>query len=250
MSESNTVTVSIENAVATVTLNRPHKRNAMSPMLHIEMVDVLEKLRYEKTSRVVVITGAGESFCAGMDLKQFFMDLKDDPAEFDRIYRMATEWRFRTLRYYPKPTIAMVNGYCFGGAFSIAIALAVAIGAAIGAAVPITVALSLALTLAIASVLATAHAAAQPLRPRRSPWPPRPLHPPTSPSPSPFTIAGAIAGAAMFCGCPGWINCWGTSAPAAPQACGVVCTVDANGLDTVPAVVGVIIGAAAAPGTP
>jgi trans-feruloyl-CoA hydratase/vanillin synthase len=32
---------------------------------------------------------------------------------------MATEWRFRTLRYYPKPTIAMVNGYCFGGAFSI-----------------------------------------------------------------------------------------------------------------------------------
>jgi len=119
MSESNTVTVSIENAVATVTLNRPHKRNAMSPTLHIEMVEVLEKLRYETSSRVVVITGAGDAFCAGMDLKQFFMDLKDNPPEFDRIYRMATEWRFRTLRYYPKPTIAMVNGYCFGGAFSI-----------------------------------------------------------------------------------------------------------------------------------
>ena len=38
-------------------------------------------------------------------------------AEYDRIYRMATEWRGRTLRYYPKPTIAVVNGYCFGGAF-------------------------------------------------------------------------------------------------------------------------------------
>lgn len=119
MSESNTVTVSIENAVATVTLNRPAKRNAMSPSLHIEMTEVLEKLRYEKTSRVVVITGAGESFCAGMDLKQFFYELKDNPPEFDRIFRLATEWRSRTLRHFPKPTIAMVNGYCFGGAFSI-----------------------------------------------------------------------------------------------------------------------------------
>ena len=119
MSESNTVQVSIENAVATVTLNRPAKRNAMSPSLHLEMAETLEKLRYEKTSRVIVVTGAGESFCAGMDLKQFFVDLKDNPPEFDRIYRIATEWRFRTLRYYPKPTIAMINGFCFGGAFSI-----------------------------------------------------------------------------------------------------------------------------------
>jgi feruloyl-CoA hydratase/lyase len=119
MSEANTVTVQIEDAVAIVTLNRPAKRNAMSPTLHLEMADVLEKLRYEPTSRVLIITGAGESFCAGMDLKQFFMDLKDNPPEFDRIFRIATEWRFRTLRYYPKPTIAMVNGYCFGGAFSI-----------------------------------------------------------------------------------------------------------------------------------
>jgi feruloyl-CoA hydratase/lyase len=119
MSESNTVLVEIKDAIATVTLNRPAKRNAMSPSLHLEMADVLEKLRYEKTSRVVIITGAGESFCAGMDLKQFFVDLKDNPPEFDRIFRIATEWRFRTLRYYPKPTIAMVNGYCFGGAFSI-----------------------------------------------------------------------------------------------------------------------------------
>ena len=71
MSEANTVQVSIENAVATVTLNRPAKRNAMSPSLHLEMAEVLEKLRYEKTSRVVVVTGAGEAFSAGMDLKAY-----------------------------------------------------------------------------------------------------------------------------------------------------------------------------------
>jgi len=119
MSETNTVTVALEGAVAIVTLNRPAKRNAMSPALHVEMTEVLEKLRYDPTSRVLVITGAGESFCAGMDLKQFFVELKDNPPEFDRIFRLATEWRARTLRYYPKPTIAMVNGYCFGGAFSV-----------------------------------------------------------------------------------------------------------------------------------
>ena len=60
MSESNTVLVEIKDAIATVTLNRPAKRNAMSPSLHLEMVEALEKLRYEKTSRVVIVTGAGE----------------------------------------------------------------------------------------------------------------------------------------------------------------------------------------------
>ena len=60
MSESNTILVDIKNAVATITLNRPAKRNAMSPTLHLEMAATLEKLRYEKTSRVLVITGAGE----------------------------------------------------------------------------------------------------------------------------------------------------------------------------------------------
>jgi trans-feruloyl-CoA hydratase/vanillin synthase len=118
MSEK-TVTFELDGNVAVVTLNRPHKRNAMSPQLHVDMVETLEKLRYERAAKVLVFTGAGESFCAGMDLKEFFVELKDKPDEFDRIFRMATDWRSRTLRYYPKPTIAMVNGYCFGGAFSI-----------------------------------------------------------------------------------------------------------------------------------
>jgi trans-feruloyl-CoA hydratase/vanillin synthase len=119
MSETKTVSVELDGSVAVVSLNRPHKRNAMSPQLHIDMTETLEKLRYDTASKVLVITGAGESFCAGMDLKEFFVELKDKPAEFDRIFRLATEWRYRTLRYYPKPTICMINGYCFGGAFTI-----------------------------------------------------------------------------------------------------------------------------------
>ena len=114
-----TLLVEKADKVAVVSFNRPKKRNAMNPQLHEDMTDALEALRYDDDVRVVVITGAGDAFCAGMDLKEFFADLKDKPSEYDRIYRLAVEWRGRTLRYYPKPTIAMVNGFCFGGAFSI-----------------------------------------------------------------------------------------------------------------------------------
>ena len=114
-----TLLVDIADGIATITLNRPKKKNAMNPALHRDMTSALDQLRYEPTARVVLITGAGDAFCGGMDLKEFFTDLKDTPAEYDRVFRMATEWRGRTLRYYPKPTMAVVNGFCFGGAFSI-----------------------------------------------------------------------------------------------------------------------------------
>ena len=114
-----TLLVDKTDGVATITLNRPAKKNAMSPTLHREMTHALHALRYDDEARVLVLTGAGNSFCAGMDLKEFFTDLKSKPKEYDEVTRMAVEWRGRTLRYYPKPTIAMVNGFCFGGAFSI-----------------------------------------------------------------------------------------------------------------------------------
>lgn len=114
-----TLIVEIGDKVGKIILNRPEKKNAMSPQLHLDMTAALEELRYNDDVVVIVITGAGESFCAGMDLKEFFHELKGKPAEYDRVFRIATEWRGRTLRQFPKPTIAMVNGYCFGGAFSI-----------------------------------------------------------------------------------------------------------------------------------
>ena len=113
-----TVLVEIKNKIAKVILSRPEKKNAMNPQLVKDMVQVLEDLRYNDEVAVLVLTGAGDSFCAGMDLKEFFHETKaKKPAEYDRTYRLLQEWRGRTLRYYPKPTIAMVNGFCFGGAF-------------------------------------------------------------------------------------------------------------------------------------
>lgn len=115
-----TVSVDISEKVAKITMNRPEKKNAMNPQLVVDMVQVLEDLRYDDSVSVLVVTGAGDAFCAGMDLKEYFHELKGKkPAEFDRINRLLMDWRGRLMRYYPKPTIAMVNGYCFGGAFPI-----------------------------------------------------------------------------------------------------------------------------------
>ena len=114
-----TLLVEKSNRIATIRFNRPAKRNAMSPQLHRDMTALLEDLRYDDEVAVLIIAGSGKAFCAGMDLREFFADLQADRAEYDRVLRLAVEWRGRTLRYYPKPTIAMIHGYCFGGAFSI-----------------------------------------------------------------------------------------------------------------------------------
>jgi trans-feruloyl-CoA hydratase/vanillin synthase len=124
------VLVEIESGIAWVTLNRPDKRNAMSPALNDEMVRVLDALEIDERVGVVVLTGAGDSFSAGMDLKEFFRDL--DPLPYNqkmRIKRSAWQWQWKMLLYYPKPTIAMVNGWCFGGAFTPLVACDLAIAA-------------------------------------------------------------------------------------------------------------------------
>ena len=110
-----TLAVSENEGIVRIMLNRPDKRNAMNPLMHVEASDLLQKLRDSTTARVILLTGAGDAFCAGMDLKEFFTDLKDDKAEYERILRLAIEWRGRGLRELPQPTIALVNGFCVGG---------------------------------------------------------------------------------------------------------------------------------------
>lgn len=128
MTEYETILIDKAEGVTTITLNRPKKRNAMSPAMHREMTDVLKMLRRDRETRVLVITGAGESFCAGQDLKEFF-DEQRDPDEFEVINDLSVEWRVHLLRSFPAPTIAAVNGWCFGGAFSIVASCDIAIAA-------------------------------------------------------------------------------------------------------------------------
>jgi feruloyl-CoA hydratase/lyase len=124
------VDVELTEGVAWVTLNRPDKRNAMSPTLNAEMVEILHALDAEPEAAVVVLTGAGDAFSAGMDLKEYFRDIDGQPDWVQRqVRRDSTGWQWRTLRTYAKPTIAMVNGWCFGGAFTPLVACDLAIAA-------------------------------------------------------------------------------------------------------------------------
>ncbi|WP_277811371.1 p-hydroxycinnamoyl CoA hydratase/lyase [Chromohalobacter canadensis] len=125
-----TVKVDVEDGIAWVALNRPDKRNAMSPTLNREMIDVLETLELDQDAHVLVLTGEGESFSAGMDLKEYFREIDASPEIVQvKVRRDASTWQWKLLRHYAKPTIAMVNGWCFGGAFSPLVACDLAIAA-------------------------------------------------------------------------------------------------------------------------
>jgi trans-feruloyl-CoA hydratase/vanillin synthase len=125
-----TVLVEFDEGIAWVTLNRPEKRNAMNPALNDEMTAVLEALEIDDRCGVLVLTGAGDAFTAGMDLKEFFRESDRLPPEaWGQIARQAQIWQMQRLKWFPKPTIAMVNGWCFGGGFNPVISCDIALAA-------------------------------------------------------------------------------------------------------------------------
>ncbi len=113
-----TVKLEHENGITFVVMNRPEKRNAMSPQLHFDMNDALDDCIMDDDTKVVVLTGAGPAFCAGQDIKEFFRASDKDPKVRLKNRRASHGWRWEKLSKFPKPTIAMINGYCFGGAFT------------------------------------------------------------------------------------------------------------------------------------
>lgn len=115
------IKVEKEDGISWVYFNRPEKRNAFSPTLHVEMDHVLDELATDPDTKIVVITGAGDkAFSAGQDLKLIFKArmTTTTPAQMRRERQASHNWRWTKLATFPKPTIAMVNGYCFGGAFT------------------------------------------------------------------------------------------------------------------------------------
>lgn len=115
--------------VTTITLNRPDKRNAMNPQLNNEMLDALVRLARDPETEVLVLTGEGDSFSAGMDLQQYFRDTDEDIVEQEHVRWVMREWAYTKLRFFPRVTIAAVNGWCFGGAFMPLISCDLAIAA-------------------------------------------------------------------------------------------------------------------------
>src|SRR5215468_4470515 len=113
-----TVLIEKQDGITWLIMNRPDKRNAMSAQLHLDMDDALAELAVDPQTQVLVLTGAGEAFCAGQDIKLYFRANDSAPAARAKARHASNQWRWQRLSTFPKPTIAMVNGFCFGGAFT------------------------------------------------------------------------------------------------------------------------------------
>jgi trans-feruloyl-CoA hydratase/vanillin synthase len=115
--EVGTVAFDVADGIAWVRFNRPDKRNCMSPRLNRQMLRVLDALEFRDDVGVLVLSGEGTAWSAGMDLKEYFRETEAQGLGATRqAQREAYTW-WRRLRWYQKPTIAMVNGWCFGGGY-------------------------------------------------------------------------------------------------------------------------------------
>lgn len=115
--EEQTVSCTVEHRIAWVKFNRPEKRNAMSPQLNRQMMRVLDELEFREDVGVVVLSGEGSAWTAGMDLKEYFRETEATGLEGTRKAQRESYGWWRRLRWFQKPTIAMVNGWCFGGGY-------------------------------------------------------------------------------------------------------------------------------------
>jgi enoyl-CoA hydratase len=118
MSSYETILVEKRGNVAVITINRPDKLNALNAQVHEEGVRALDDLRMDEDIRVVVITGAGEkSFIAGADISEF---AGKTPVTQRAVFQERT--LFNSIDSFPKPVIAMINGFCLGGGCEAALA--------------------------------------------------------------------------------------------------------------------------------
>ena len=111
--EYKTIQLAFDSGVATITLNRPEKRNAISHALVDELLAALDEIE-RSAAQVVILTGAGKAFCAGMDLDELKALLgKTHDENVQDSSRMARI--FRRIYDFPLPTIAAVNGAAIAG---------------------------------------------------------------------------------------------------------------------------------------
>ena len=119
MTHYSTLHTHTDSGIHTILLNRPEKRNSLTPQLMDDLTHALEAFAASQTCRVVILTGAGSSFCAGLDLDPLAPSHPHSTEEYhadaERIANL-----LRTLYSLPKPSIAAVNGPAIAGGMGIA----------------------------------------------------------------------------------------------------------------------------------
>src|SRR2546423_3489439 len=113
-----TLLLEISGSLATITLNRPEKRNAISTQMMAELQTALDEIE-EAHARVGIITGSGKAFCAGMDLDMLAAIAKQSPAENQEDSRRIGKL-FRRIWSFPRPLIRAINGAAYAGGCGIA----------------------------------------------------------------------------------------------------------------------------------
>ncbi len=112
-----TVLLEREGRVAILTVNRPDKLNALNQQVRDDMLAHLTALESDESIGVLVVTGSGEkSFIAGADIGEF-----EGRSPFDQRQAMASPRIFDVMANYPKPVVAMINGFCLGGGCELAL---------------------------------------------------------------------------------------------------------------------------------
>jgi 2-(1,2-epoxy-1,2-dihydrophenyl)acetyl-CoA isomerase len=119
------VDLATENGLAIVTLNRPDKKNAITMEMRVRLWEIFEAIGEDDAIRAVVLTGAGEDFCSGIDVAEMGSGgVPGSMMRMRRLHRIA-----RAIMSLKKPTIAAVQGVCMGVGWSYAMACDFVIGA-------------------------------------------------------------------------------------------------------------------------
>ena len=110
----------VEDGIGYITFNNPEKHNAVSIEMWDALENILDGFRENQNIRVIVLNGAGgKSFVSGADISKFDKERSSKDAVLS--YNKMTQKVYENLETFPKPTIAMINGYCIGGGLNVAV---------------------------------------------------------------------------------------------------------------------------------
>ncbi|ODT08178.1 MAG: enoyl-CoA hydratase [Mesorhizobium sp. SCN 65-20] len=118
--ETEPLQVSTKDGVATIAINRPSRKNAITQAMWVDLASILGRLSDSGSAHVIVLRGKGQDFSAGADISEF--DTLRGTAESARTYEATNSAAFAALRNCAVPVIAAIRGICFGGGFGLAAA--------------------------------------------------------------------------------------------------------------------------------